>query len=145
MVRAAKLAGGKSLRFSQISAVLFLAAGIFWASTVMLQQGDLLLVWPSLASFISAGLILMKRSVVVTRSVALATGLYNLIIFSYQAYSAFSLLGSGFASFASLAAVGYIVGAIIFFFLVLGLYADSEVLALSSSRFSEDSRQNIPR
>ncbi len=136
MVRAAKLVIGNIPRFSQLSAVLFLVAGVFWASTVMMQQGDLLLVWPSLASFASAGLIFMNRSVVVTRSVALATGLYNFIIFSYQTYSAFNLLGSSFASFASLAAVGYVVGAVIFLFLVLGIYGESEVFGPSSSRFS---------
>ncbi len=137
------MAGGKNLRTYLITAILFLATGVFWMSIVMLQQGSLLLIWPSLASFIAGGLMLFKRSVGVTRSVALATGLYNLVLFSYHAYSALALLESGFASFAYVAAVGYVFGTLIFLVLVFGLYAGSEVLGLSSSLFSEDSRTSM--
>jgi hypothetical protein len=120
-----ELTGGKSTRFTTVSTLIFIAAGLFWALIVVLQQGDPLLIWPSLASFASAGLILAKRSVEITRRVALAAALYNLTIFLYQAYSAFTLVNSTFGSFATLAAVSYLVGTVIFLFLMLGLYADS--------------------
>ncbi len=69
---------------------------------------------------------LTKRGAVITQSVAFASALYNSVIFFYQAYSAVTLTGSVFASFASIAAVGYTVGAVTFLFILLGLYSGSE-------------------
>ena len=125
------MAGAKSSRLSKISAVLFLVVGLFWISIVLLKQGDLLLVLPGFASLISAVLILVKRSSVITRSIALSTGLYNLVIFVYQTYSAFSLIGSSFTSFVSLVAVGNLFGAITFLFLVLKMNGDSDFFGIT--------------
>lgn len=139
------MAGAKSiLGFSTIVALLLLATGLFWAAVVLMGQGDSLLIWPSIASLVSGGLILAKRNVEITRSIALAAALYNLIIFIYQAYSALTLVGSSFSSFAVLAAAGYLVGTVLFVLVMLGLYADSGALGFSSSRFVEDSRTSIP-
>ena len=140
------MAGAKSiLGFSTIVALPFLATGLFWAAVVLLGQGDPLLIWPSIASLVSGGLILAKRNVGITRSVALAAALYNLIIFVYQAYSALTLVGSSFSSFTLLAAAGYLLGTIVFVFVMLGLCADSGALGSASSRFVEDSRTSMPR
>ncbi len=133
------------IRFSTITALLFLATGLFWASIVLLGQGDPLLVWPSIASLVSGGLILARRNLSIARSVALAAALYNLLIFLYQAYSAFTLVGSSFSSFAVLAAAGYILGTVVFILVMLGLYADSGGLGLPSSRYVEENRTSIVR
>ena len=125
------MVGEKVSRFSQITAILFLVAGIFWFSIALFQQGNLLLVLPGFASIFSAVLIFMRKKIVIIRSVSLATGLYNLLIFAYHAYSAFSLIGSGFTSFAYLAIVGYSLGTITFLFLLLKVQSDSEVFHLS--------------
>tara|TARA_B100000315_G_C14532099_1_gene566685 strand:- start:260 stop:637 length:378 start_codon:yes stop_codon:yes gene_type:complete len=125
------MVGEKVSRFSQITALLFLVAGIFWFSIALFQQGNLLLVLPGFASIFSAVLIFMRKKIVIIRSVSLATGLYNLLIFAYHAYSAFSLIGSGFTSFAYLAIVGYSLGTITFLFLLLKVQSDSEVFHLS--------------
>lgn len=140
-----ELSANRGTRFPIIVALLFLATGLFWAAIVMLGQGDSLLIWPSIASLVSGGLILAKRNVDITRSVTLATALYNLLVFLYQAYSAFTLVGSSFGSFATLAAAGYLLGTIVFVFVMLGLYADSGALGSASSRFVEDSRTSMPR
>ena len=121
----------KASRFSQITAILFLVAGIFFVSIALFQQGDLLLVLPGFASLFSAVLIILKKKRDIIRNVSLATGLYNLLIFAYHAYSAFSLIGSGFTSFAYLAIVGYSLGTITFLFLLLKVQSDSEVFHLS--------------
>ena len=125
------MTGERISRFSQITALLFLVASIFWFSIVLLQQGDLLLVLPGIASLFSAVLIFMRKKIVILRSVSLAAGLYNLLIFAYHAYSAFSLIGSGFTSFAYLAILGYSLGAIAFLFLLLKVQSDSEIFHLS--------------
>ncbi|MDP7657670.1 MAG: hypothetical protein QF812_00470 [Nitrososphaerales archaeon] len=125
------MTGERISRFSQITALLFLAASIFWFSIVLLQQGDLLLVLPGIVSLFSAVLIFMRKKVIVLRSIALAAGLYNLLIFAYHAYSAFSLIGSGFTSFAYLAIFGYSLGTATFLFLLLKVQSDSDVFRLS--------------
>ena len=138
------MAGAKSiLGFSTIVALPFLATGLFWAAVVLLGQGDPLLLWPGIASLVSGGLILAKRNVEITRSVALAAALYNLLIFVYQAYSALALVGSSFGSFTALAAAGYLLGTVVFILVMLRLYADSGALGFASSRFVEDSRTSI--
>ncbi len=143
MIREEKLVTIKSLSFSLLSVTLFMITGIFWAFVVILQ-GDLLLIWPSLTCFFSAGLIFFKRSAVFPRRLALATCLYNFIIFSYLAYSAFYLLGSSFASFAFAAFLSYIIYAIIFLFVMLRYYGESNVLPFSS-RFSQYSESCIQK
>ncbi len=140
------MAGSKSiLGFSTIVALLFLATGLFWIAVVLMGQGDPLLIWPSVASLVSGGLILAKRNVEITRGVALATALYNLLIFVYQAYAALTLVGSSFGSFPVLTAAGYLLGTVVFILVMLGLYADSGVLGFSSPRLGEDSRTSTPR
>jgi len=125
------MTGERISRFSQITALLFLVASIFWFSIVLLQQGDLLLVLPGIASLFSAVLIFMRKKIVILRSVSLAACLYNLLIFAYHAYSAFSLIGSGFTSFAYLAIFGYSLGTVTFLFLLLKVQSDSDVFRLS--------------
>ncbi len=125
------MTGGRISRFSQITALLFLVAGIFWFSIALLQQGDLLLVLPGIASLFSAVLLFMRKKIVILRSVSLATGLYNLLIFAYHAYSAFLLIDSGFTSFAYLAILGYSLGTVTFLFLLLKVQGDSDVFRLS--------------
>jgi hypothetical protein len=137
------LSVGTTSRFGILVALLFLATGVFWLLIVLLGQGDVLLIWPSIASLVSGGLIFAKRNVEITRSIALAAALYNLLVFLYQAYSALTLIGSSFGSFAILAAAGYLLGTVLFILVMLGLYADSGVLGLVSSRFVEDSKMNI--
>ncbi|MFC1755268.1 hypothetical protein ACFL96_18085 [Thermoproteota archaeon] len=118
-------------RLSYIFVVIFLVAGLLWVSVALLNQGDLLLVLPGFVSLISAGLILIKPNLLITRNLALSAGVYNLIIFVYQSYSAFSLIGSNSSMFFSIAAIGYLFGTGIFLFLVLRVNGDSKVFSLS--------------
>jgi len=124
------MAGLKVSRFSRITALLFLAAGIFWFSIVLFEQGAFLLVLPGFASLLSAVLIFIGKNIDIKRSVSLATGLYNFLIFAYHAYSAFSLIGSGFDSFAYLAIMGYSLWTVTFLLLVIKMQNDSEVFGL---------------
>ena len=124
------MAGLKVSRFSRITALLFLAAGIFWFSIVLFEQGAFLLVLPGFASLLSAVLIFIGKNIDIKRSVSLATGLYNFLIFAYHAYSAVSLIGSGFDSFAYLAIMGYSLWTVTFLLLVIKMQNDSEVFGL---------------
>lgn len=121
----------KTSRLSYMAVLIFLAVGILWISLALMNQGSFLLILPGFISLISAGLILIKPNQLVTRNLALSAGLYNLVILLYHSYSAFSLIGSSFSLFFTIAAVGYLLGAGFFLFLVLRVSGNSKVFYLS--------------
>ncbi len=118
-------------RLSYVFAGIFFIAGLFWVYIALFTKGEFLLIMPGFVSIISAGLILIKPNLGVTRNLALSSGLYNLIILLYQSYSAFSLIGSNSSSFFSIAAIGYLFGTGVFLFLVLRVHGDPKVFSLS--------------
>ncbi len=98
----------------------FLGAGVLWLATAVLGEGPAQLALPGLLNLLTGGL-LLKRRPKWLRTLLVATGFYNIAIFSYQAYASYFLLTIGLTLFGAVGLAGYTAAALLF--LLLAFYS----------------------
>jgi len=115
---------GGVFRIYYFFAGIFAISGLFFIILPFLDEGAYLMIIPGLMSLVSVGLILIRKNNISTKIFSLSSGIYNIVLFAYHAYSAIFLLGTSFSSFAALALIGYSLGSLVFLLVVLALYSD---------------------
>ena len=96
----------------------FLGVGVFWLVAAVSGEGPIQLLLPALASLVTGGL-LRTRRVGWLRGLLVASGLYNAVIFGYQAFASYVLVTLGLPFLGGVALVGYALGALLFLGLTL--------------------------
>jgi hypothetical protein len=113
--------------------------GIAWISLATLREGAILLIEPGIANLVTGALIVTKFLKRYIRALVIASGLYSLIICSYQFYAAGSLLQLSFTTFTIISLIVYGLGALAFLFVIVISYENARAF-VSSHANEEESR-----
>jgi hypothetical protein len=96
---------------------LFVLAGVIWLA-VLYDTGSVLIVWPIVASFVSAGLLLLLPKRNITYAWVSATALLGFMLAGYQTYSAVTYLSGVFTAIASESIAAFFLFALLHAFLL---------------------------
>lgn len=121
-------------------ALFFLITGIIWVSLAMLREGTILLVEPGIANLITGALLILKFAKKYIRALIIASGLYSLIICSYQFYVASSLLQLGLTTFAIISLIAYGLGSLAFLFVAVMSYMNPQYFISSDAGKEEETK-----
>ena len=125
-----------------VIAIIFLAAGLFWISIVMLGEGAPLLITPGLASIITAIMLFGIWGAKYAKILAIATAIYNLILLIYQLIAAIILLEINPGLTGIFITIGYLIGTLFFIAILILGYSKSENLLKSTFQSSEENKKN---
>lgn len=120
----------------------FLITGIIWISLAILREGTMLLVEPGIVNLITGALLIKKNWRRYIRALVIASGLYSLIICSYQFYVASSLLQLGFTTFTIISLIVYGLGSLAFFFVVIISYMNAQAFISSNADQKDDGKKD---
>ena len=116
-------------KFVQLLGGLYLTIGAFWVIVVVLNEGTHLLLGPAIVSLITSSTLLVGLKGSFIRCLSASTGLYNFILFAYQAYLSLSLISLSLLTSALLMAFGYGVVAFLLFIALLIIYSRPKVFS----------------
>lgn len=122
--------------------ILFLITGIIWAFFAIFNEGTILLLEPGIANLITGTLLLIKFGWRYIRALVIASGLYSLIICSYQLYAASNLLKIGLTIFTAISLIGYALGLMAFLFVIIISYMNAQAFVLSKSKTEDKNSKN---
>jgi len=120
--------------------IFFSITGIIWVSFAIFNEGTILLLEPGIANLITGTLLLTKFGRRYIRAFVIASGLYSLIICSYQLYAASSLLVLGLTTFAIIPLIGYSLGSLAFLFVIIASYVNAQAFISSNSQIEDKNR-----
>lgn len=120
--------------------LFFLITGIVWISLAILREGTILLVEPGMANLITGALLMTKFGRRYVRALVIASGLYSLIICSYQFYAASSLLQLSFTTFTVVSLIVYGLGSLAFLFVVVISYINAQAFITSDTSQEKETK-----
>jgi len=120
--------------------LFFLITGIIWISLAILREGTMLLVEPGIVNLITGALLIIKFWRRYIRALVIASGLYSLIICSYQFYAASSLLQLGLTTFTIVSLIGFGLGSLAFLFVIIMSYMNAQAFILSTAGQEEETK-----
>jgi len=120
--------------------LFFLITGIIWISLAILREGTILLVEPGMANLITGALLMTKFGRRYVRALVIASGLYSLIICSYQFYAASSLLQLSFTTFTIVPLIVYGLGSLAFLFVIVMSYINAQAFVSSDTSQEKETK-----
>jgi len=98
---------------NQYLGYLYVILGLFWVG-IIFAGGALLLLWPSLTSIASGGLLVLRPEKKLSSALAKASAIYAILLAGYQAYVSVALLGSVFSTIAAYSLASFAAIAILY-------------------------------
>ncbi|MEM3383158.1 MAG: hypothetical protein QXL52_03120 [Nitrososphaerales archaeon] len=114
--------------------ILFLITGVAWIIFAILNEGTILLLEPGIANLITGILLLTKFGGRYARALVLASGVYSLIICSYQLYASINILRIGLTIFTIASLLGYTLGSLAFLSVIIVAYMNSQAFISSTNQ-----------
>ncbi len=104
---------------------LFALAGAAWAA-VLYDTSSVLILWPVIASFVSAGLLLVFKEKTLTEAWTSASALLGFLLAAFQAYAAVGLLSGAFTTVATESLVAFVLFAALHLFILYAVLSKSK-------------------